>query len=49
MADAHYGYVGAGKGKITLYKGKQIMKTGIREEYAVDELIRLIKENGDWK
>ncbi len=49
MADAHYGYVGAGKGKITLYKGKQIMKTGIREEEAVDELIRLIKENDDWK
>ena len=49
MADAHYGYVGAGKGKITLYKGRQIMKTGIREELAVDELIRLIKENGDWK
>jgi (E)-4-hydroxy-3-methylbut-2-enyl-diphosphate synthase len=49
MADAHYGYVGAGKGKITLYKGRQLMKTGIREEYAVDELIRLIKENGDWK
>lgn len=48
MADAHYGYVGAGKGKITLYKGKQIMKTGIREELAVDELIRLIRENGDW-
>jgi (E)-4-hydroxy-3-methylbut-2-enyl-diphosphate synthase len=49
MADAHYGYVGAGKGKITLYKGKQIMKTGIREEEAVEELVRLIKENGDWK
>ena len=49
MADAHYGYVGAGKGKITLYKGKQIMKTGIPEENAVDELIRLIKENDDWQ
>jgi len=48
MADAHYGYVGTGKGKITLYKGKQIIKTGIMEEFAVDELIKLIKENGDW-
>jgi len=48
MADADYGYVGAGKGKITLYKGKQIMKTGIMEEFAVGELINLIKENGDW-
>lgn len=49
MADAHYGYVGGAKGKITLYKGRQIMKTGIREEHAVDELIRLIKDHGDWK
>ncbi|MEZ5083590.1 MAG: (E)-4-hydroxy-3-methylbut-2-enyl-diphosphate synthase [Bacteroidales bacterium] len=48
MADAHYGYVGAGKGKITLYKGKQIIKAGIKEETAVDELIKLIKDHGDW-
>jgi (E)-4-hydroxy-3-methylbut-2-enyl-diphosphate synthase len=49
MADADYGYVGAGRGKITLYKGKKIMKIGIREEEAVDELVRLIKDSGDWK
>ena len=48
MADAHYGYVGAGKGKITLYKGKQIIKAGINESVAVEELISLIKANGDW-
>lgn len=49
MADADYGYVGAGRGKITLYKGKKIMKIGIKEELAVDELIKLIKQNGDWQ
>jgi (E)-4-hydroxy-3-methylbut-2-enyl-diphosphate synthase len=49
MADADYGYVGAGKGKITLYKAKQIVKKGIPEQFAVDELIALIKEFGDWE
>ncbi|MCY7410533.1 MAG: (E)-4-hydroxy-3-methylbut-2-enyl-diphosphate synthase [Chitinophagales bacterium] len=48
MADADYGYVGSGVGKITLYKGKEIMKRGINSEIAVDELIGLIRENGDW-
>jgi (E)-4-hydroxy-3-methylbut-2-enyl-diphosphate synthase len=48
MADAHYGYVGSGPGKITLYKGKEIVKRNINMEVAVDELIILIKENGDW-
>jgi (E)-4-hydroxy-3-methylbut-2-enyl-diphosphate synthase len=48
MADADYGYVGAGKGKITLYKKKEVMKRSIPEEDAVEELIKLIKENGDW-
>lgn len=48
MADADYGYVGAGKGKITLYKKKEVMKRSIPEENAVEELINLIKENGDW-
>jgi (E)-4-hydroxy-3-methylbut-2-enyl-diphosphate synthase len=42
MADADYGYVGAGVGKITLYKGKQPVKKGIPEENAVDELLKLI-------
>jgi (E)-4-hydroxy-3-methylbut-2-enyl-diphosphate synthase len=48
MADAHYGYVGAGKGKITLYKQKQIMKIGLPENEAVDELINMIKADGKW-
>jgi (E)-4-hydroxy-3-methylbut-2-enyl-diphosphate synthase len=48
MADADYGYVGAGKGKITLYKGKELIKKGIPQENAVNDLIALIKENGDW-
>ena len=49
MADAHYGYVGAGKGKITLYKGKLLVRKNIAEEFAVDALIELIKSNGDWQ
>jgi len=48
MADADYGYVGAGPGKITLYKNKEVIKKNIQEEQAVEELIQLIKENGDW-
>ena len=48
MADADYGYVGSGAGKISLYKGKEIVKRGINSEKAVDELTNLIKENGDW-
>jgi (E)-4-hydroxy-3-methylbut-2-enyl-diphosphate synthase len=48
MADADYGYVGAGKGRITLYKSKEVVKRGIPEQSAVDELIALIKECGDW-
>jgi len=49
MADAHYGYVGAGKGKITLYKGRQIIQAGIAESEAVEALVTLIKMHGDWK
>jgi (E)-4-hydroxy-3-methylbut-2-enyl-diphosphate synthase len=49
MADADYGYVGAGKGKITLYKGRQIIQAGIPEKEAVEALIALIRKNGDWK
>ena len=48
MADADYGYVGSGAGKITLYKSKEVIKKNIPSEIAVDELINLIKENGDW-
>ncbi len=49
MADADYGYVGAGVGKISLYKGQECIKKGIPQENAIEELINLIKENGDWK
>jgi (E)-4-hydroxy-3-methylbut-2-enyl-diphosphate synthase len=48
MADADYGYVGSGPGKITLYRKKDVVKRNIPESQAVDELIELIKSNGDW-
>ncbi len=48
MADADYGYVGSGKGKITLYKGKEVMKKSVPSEKAVDELINIIREDGMW-
>ena len=48
MADADYGYVGTGPGKISLYKEKEVVKRNIASEHAVDELIELIKEHGDW-
>ena len=48
MADADYGYVGTGKGKITLYKEQTVVKKNIDENQAVAALINLIKENGDW-
>lgn len=48
MADADYGYVGTGVGKISLYKGKEVVKKNVTSETAVDELISLIKEHGDW-
>jgi (E)-4-hydroxy-3-methylbut-2-enyl-diphosphate synthase len=48
MADADYGYVGVGKGKINLYKEKEVVKRNIPEEDALEELILLIKENGEW-
>jgi (E)-4-hydroxy-3-methylbut-2-enyl-diphosphate synthase len=48
MADAHYGYVGAGRGKITLYKGKSPVRKNLDESLAVEALVGLIKESGDW-
>lgn len=48
MADADYGYVGAGRGQISLYKGKECIVKNIPEEEAVERLVQLIKENGDW-
>ena len=49
MADADYGYVGAGRGKISLYKGKTCIERNIPEDEAVEKLIELITINGDWK
>ncbi len=48
MADADYGYVGTGPGKITLYKEKTVVKKNVPEQDAVQALIDLIKENNDW-
>ncbi|MDD4489930.1 MAG: (E)-4-hydroxy-3-methylbut-2-enyl-diphosphate synthase [Paludibacter sp.] len=48
MADADYGYVGAGRGKVSLYKKKEILEKNINEDEAVDKLVELIKANGDW-
>ncbi len=48
MADADYGYVGVGVGKISLYKGKEVVKKNVPSENAVNELVELIKEHGDW-
>ena len=48
MADADFGYVGSGPGKITLYKGKNIIKRNVNSDIAVDELINLLKENDAW-
>ncbi|MFZ9387152.1 MAG: (E)-4-hydroxy-3-methylbut-2-enyl-diphosphate synthase [Chitinophagaceae bacterium] len=48
MADADFGYVGSGPGKITLYKGREIMKRNVASDVAVEELISLLKENGAW-
>lgn len=48
MADADYGYVGAGKGLVNLYKGQELIAKNISEEKAIEKLINIIKENGDW-
>lgn len=48
MADADFGYVGSGPGKITLYRGKEVMKRNVNSDVAVDELINLLKENEAW-
>lgn len=46
MADADFGYVGSGPGKITLYKGKEVVKRNVDSEVAVEELLELLRENG---
>ena len=48
MADADFGYVGSGPGKITLYKGKEVVKRNVNSDVAVEELINLLKENNAW-
>ena len=48
MADADYGYVGAGPGKITLYRGKEVVKRNVPSANALDELIDIIREDGRW-
>jgi (E)-4-hydroxy-3-methylbut-2-enyl-diphosphate synthase len=48
MTDADFGYVGSGPGKITLYKGKDVVKRNVPAEIAVEELIQLLKENDAW-
>jgi (E)-4-hydroxy-3-methylbut-2-enyl-diphosphate synthase len=48
MADADYGYVGTGPGKISLYKEKEVVKRNVSENQAVEDLIALIQEHGDW-
>lgn len=48
MADADYGYVGTGPGKITLYRGREVVKKNVNAAFALDDLIDLIKEDGNW-
>ena len=48
MADADFGYVGSGVGKITLYRGKEVVKRNVASEVAVNELINLLKESDAW-
>jgi (E)-4-hydroxy-3-methylbut-2-enyl-diphosphate synthase len=49
MADSDYGYVGSRKGRVTLYKSQDVIKRDVDETVALEELVKLIKENGDWK
>ena len=48
MADADYGYVGSGPGRITLYRGKEVVKRNVPSAKAVDELIDIIRIDGNW-
>ena len=49
LAVWYYGYVGAAPGRITLYKGRTVVERNIPQEEALDRLIALIRENGDWQ
>jgi len=48
MADADFGYVGSGPGKITLYRGKEVIKRSVASDVAVEELVKLLKDNNAW-
>jgi (E)-4-hydroxy-3-methylbut-2-enyl-diphosphate synthase len=48
MADADYGYVGSGPGKVTLYRSKEVVKKNVTSDKALDELINIIREDGNW-
>lgn len=48
MADADYGYVGTGPGKITLYRGKEVVKKNVSSDNALDDLIEIMREDGNW-
>jgi len=48
MADADFGYVGSGPGRITLYRGKEVVKKSVNSDIAVEELINLLKDSGAW-
>ena len=48
MADADYGYVGTGVGKVSLYRGQKMVKSSIDSKFATEALINLIKEDGNW-
>ncbi|QYK54066.1 MAG: hypothetical protein KF824_04020 [Fimbriimonadaceae bacterium] len=49
MVDADYGYVGAAGGKITLYRKRDVVKSGIPQEHGVEELVNLLKADGVWR
>lgn len=49
MADAHYGYVGCGEGRVNLYRSKTLIHQNISEDLALEKLIEMIKEDGNWK
>ncbi len=48
MADADYGYVGKAGGKIALYRGREVVKESVPQEHGVEELVALIKADGNW-
>ena len=48
MADADYGYVGSGVSKISLYRGQEVVQRNLDQEVAVEKLIQLIKDDGNW-